>query len=40
MVLWYIDSPESNRVFTDRSGAIVRWDPETGELVHIVGGAD
>jgi len=39
MVFWYVDSPESNRIFTDRAGAIVRWDPETGELLHIVGGA-
>jgi hypothetical protein len=38
MVFWYVDSPESNRIFTDRAGAIVRWDPETGELLHIVGG--
>ncbi len=37
-VLWYLDSPESNWIFTDRTGAVVRWDPETGELVHVVGG--
>lgn len=37
-VVWYVDSPESNRVFTDRTGALVRWDPETGDLIHIVGG--
>lgn len=37
-LFWYIDSPESNRIFTDRSGAVVRWDPETGDLVHVIGG--
>jgi hypothetical protein len=37
-IYWYIDAPESNRIFTDRTGAIVRWDPSTGDLVHIVGG--
>jgi len=39
MVVWYVDAPESNRIFTDRTGAIVRWDPEKGELEHIVGGS-
>jgi hypothetical protein len=39
MVFWYVDSPESNRIFTDRAGAIVRWDPETGDLEHIIGGS-
>ncbi len=40
VVHWYVDSPESNRIFTDRTGAVVRWDPETGDLVHIVGGTE
>ncbi len=38
MVFWCIDPPASSRIFTDRTGAVVRWDPETGELVHVVGG--
>ena len=40
MVLWYVDSPESNRVYTNRNGAVVRGEPEMGELVHIVDGAE
>jgi hypothetical protein len=35
---WYVNRPPANRLLTDTSGAVVRWDPETGELVHIVGG--
>jgi hypothetical protein len=38
LIRWNVDSPESNRMFTDRTGAVVRWDPETGDLVHIIGG--
>lgn len=26
------------RLFIDQSGALVRWDPETGKMVHVVGG--
>lgn len=37
-ILWYVDRPASNRIFTDHTGAVVRWDPATGELVDIVGG--
>ena len=40
MVFWYVDSPESNRIFTDRHGAVVRWNPATGSLEHIVGGSE
>ncbi len=29
LIRWNVDSPESNRMFTDRTGAVVRWDPET-----------
>jgi hypothetical protein len=36
---WYVNRPPANRILTDTSGAVVRWDPETGELVHIVGGS-
>jgi hypothetical protein len=36
---WYQNAPEAGRFFEDRTGAIVRWDPETGELIHVVGGA-
>jgi len=35
---WYVNQPPANRFFTDTTGALVRWDPETGELVHVVGG--
>ena len=38
MVYWHVGAPESNRIFTNRRGAVVRWDPETGDLKHIVGG--
>jgi hypothetical protein len=37
---WYVNQPPANRLFTDTTGALVRWDPETGELTHIVGGRD
>ena len=39
-IFWYVDTPEANRIFTDRTGAVVCWNPETGELVHIVGGSE
>ncbi len=35
---WYVNQPPANRLFTDTTGALVRWDPDTGELIHIVGG--
>lgn len=35
---WYVDRPAADRLLTDRTGALVRWDPDTGELIHIVGG--
>jgi hypothetical protein len=35
---WYNRQPEASRLFFDRTGAVVRWDPESGELVHVVGG--
>ena len=35
---WYVNQPAANRLFIDPTGALVRWDPDTGELVHIVGG--
>ena len=35
---WYVDQPAAARLLTDRAGALVRWDPDTGELIHIVGG--
>jgi hypothetical protein len=37
-VFWYQNAPEAGRFFEDRTGAIVRWDPETGALERIVGG--
>ncbi len=37
---WYVNQPAANRLLTDRTGALVRWDPDTGELIHIIGGRD
>jgi len=37
---WHRDKPAVSRLFIDQSGALVRWDPETGEMVHVVGGVD
>jgi hypothetical protein len=37
---WYVNRPAANRLLTDRTGALVRWDPDTGELIHISGGRD
>jgi hypothetical protein len=36
---WPCYQPAVCRLFIDQSGALVRWDPETGEMVHIVGGS-
>ena len=35
---WHRDKPAVFRFFIDQSGALVRWDPETGEMMHVVGG--
>ena len=35
---WFVDQPAADRLLTDRTGALVRWDPDTGDLIHIVGG--
>jgi hypothetical protein len=35
---WHCNQPAVSRLFIDQSGALVRWDPETGEMVHVVGG--
>jgi hypothetical protein len=35
---WYVDRPAAARLLTDQTGALVRWDPDTGELINIVGG--
>jgi hypothetical protein len=37
---WPCYQPAVFRLFIDQSGALVRWDPETGDLVHVVGGKD
>ncbi len=37
---WYNRQPEASRLFFDRTGAVVRWDPESGELIHVVGGRE
>jgi hypothetical protein len=36
--IWHRDHFAVSRLFVDQSGALVRWDPESGELVHVVGG--
>jgi len=36
--VWHCNQLEVSRLFIDQSGALVRWDPETGEMVHVVGG--
>jgi hypothetical protein len=35
---WPCYQPAASRLFIDQSGALVRWNPETGEMVHVVGG--
>jgi len=35
---WHRNQPAVSRLFIDQSGALVRWDPESGEMVHVVGG--
>jgi len=37
---WYVNQAAAARLLTDRTGALVRWDPDTGELIHIIGGRD
>ena len=37
---WSCYQPAVFRLFIDQSGALVRWDPGTGDLVHVVGGKD
>jgi len=35
---WHCYEPAVARLFIDQTGALVRWDPETGDMVHVVGG--
>lgn len=37
---WHSYQPAVSRLFIEQSGALVRWDPETGDLIHVVGGRD
>jgi hypothetical protein len=37
---WHCYQPAVSRLFIDQSGALVRWDPETDELNHVVGGRE
>jgi hypothetical protein len=37
---WSCYQPAFFRLFIDQSGALVRWDPQTGDVVHVVGGKD
>jgi len=38
-VFWFRDEPAASRLFVDQTGALLRWNPETGGLAHVVGGA-
>jgi len=38
--IWHCYRPEVSRLFIDQSGALVRWDPDSGKLIHVVGGTD
>jgi hypothetical protein len=37
-VLWFSGQPAASRLFLDQTGALMRWNPETGGLAHVVGG--
>jgi hypothetical protein len=37
-VFWFRDQPAASWLFLDQTGALMRWNPETGGLAHIVGG--
>jgi hypothetical protein len=37
---WHSSQPAASRLFIDWSGALVRWDPESGELIHVISGTD
>ena len=37
---WHVNQAAAARLLTDRTGALVRWAPDSGELVHVVGGRD
>jgi hypothetical protein len=36
-VIWYRDDPKVSRLLIDQTGALLRWNPETGDLVHVIG---
>jgi hypothetical protein len=38
-VIWFRDQPGASRLFIDQTGALLRWNPDTGGLAHVVGGA-
>ncbi len=38
-VFWYVTGFEGARLLERSDGAIVRWDPDSGELFHVVGGS-
>ncbi len=38
-VFWYVTGFEGARLLERSDGSIVRWDPVSGELFHVVGGA-
>jgi hypothetical protein len=37
-VFWFRQDPAASRLFLDQTGALMRWNPETGGLAHVVGG--
>ena len=36
-VIWYRNDPRASRLFMGQTGALLRWDPESGDLVHVIG---
>jgi hypothetical protein len=38
-VIWFSGQPAASRLFLDQTGAIMRWNPETGGMAYVVGGA-
>lgn len=36
-VIWYRNDPSASRLFIGQTGALLRWDPESGNLVHVIG---
>ena len=39
-IFWYGNQPATSRLFINQTGALVRWDADTGNLIHVVGGRE